>query len=202
MTRRVEPPRSLSALLGAGLAGLRGRHTLRQDDIATEARHAGLPWDRVTVAAIELGRRQISATELLVLDLIVQGVTRERERIWDLVDPKSDVSVGEDVKMSGRHVRFLLGEANPSAEWPMLDINDSRPTATERKAADRLGTSAQEVRAHALRLWEQQLDAERDSRLGETAGWTPRTLQARRGHVTRQLIGELEQSMRSKKGKP
>ena len=84
----------------------------------------------------------------------------------------------------------------------MLEINDSRPTDAERKAADRLGTSAQEVRAHALRLWEQQLDAERDSRLGETAGWTPRTLQARRGHVTRQLIGELEQSMRSKKEKP
>ncbi|MGW5123278.1 helix-turn-helix domain-containing protein [Streptomyces sp. NPDC004069] len=57
------------------------------------------------------------------------------------------------------------------------------------KAAQRLGWSPQEVDATAHRLWGRSLTAEREARIGGA----PRTRadQARRGHVTRQLMGEL-----------
>lgn len=46
----------------------------------------------------------------------------------------------------------------------------------------------------AVRLWDKTLNAERDHRVGITTDAGSGNLSARRGHVTRALIGELRQA--------
>jgi transcriptional regulator with XRE-family HTH domain len=64
MTAEVQ---SLSAAIGRELKTLREAGGLRQEQLAAEARRFGLAWTRATVAAIELGRRQLSIGELVLL---------------------------------------------------------------------------------------------------------------------------------------
>jgi len=69
MTKQAQP---LSSVIGAELRTLREAGGLRQEQLAAEARRRfGLPWTRATVAAIELGRRQVSIGELLLLPQIL-----------------------------------------------------------------------------------------------------------------------------------
>jgi hypothetical protein len=69
---------------------------------------------------------------------------------------------------------------------------DSSKGGAERKAARALGTLAGPIGPASYLLWGRSLTQERDARLsdGETRG-SSRSMQARRGHVTRQLIIEL-----------
>lgn len=82
--------------------------------------------------------------------------------------------------------------------WPeveLIDVVEIRLAArkdAEMKAAKRLGVSPFEASVLAVKLWGHGLTEERDRLLGESTDATPRTLQARRGHVTRQLLQQLE----------
>jgi transcriptional regulator with XRE-family HTH domain len=66
---------------------------------------------------------------------------------------------------------------------------DAGPDEATVKAARRLGADPVEVDAKARQLWGRSLTAERDARVGVAS--RSRVDQARRGHVTRQLIDEL-----------
>lgn len=63
----------------------------------------------------------------------------------------------------------------------------------EQIAARRLGVPVAAVVAAALGTWQRGLTEERDARAAERAGHgaTPRTVQAARGHVTRELYQEI-----------
>jgi hypothetical protein len=73
----------------------------------------------------------------------------------------------------------------------------------ERHAGHRLGVDPVVVAIVAHRLWGHGLAEERDQRV--TAEVDPsasrRTIQARRGHVTRQLVNELAEHLSTQKGK-
>ena len=67
----------------------------------------------------------------------------------------------------------------------------------ELRAAKHIGVEPSEVSVAAFGCWGRSLTEERDARvLDAVAGATPRTAQALRGHVTRQLIAELEPIVR------
>lgn len=63
----------------------------------------------------------------------------------------------------------------------------------EQMVARRLGVPVAAVVAAALGTWQRGLTEERDARAAERAGSgaTPRTVQAARGHVTRELYREI-----------
>jgi transcriptional regulator with XRE-family HTH domain len=65
---------------------------------------------------------------------------------------------------------------------------------TEQKAAAKLNVSTLAIAIAARKSWGRSLTEERDWRVSEKAGddMTPRTVQAIRGHVTRELLGELQ----------
>lgn len=75
---------------------------------------------------------------------------------------------------------------------------EGAPDETERKVAARLGITAEEVAALALKLWGRTLAAERDARAGVEG--SARSVQAARGHVTRALSGELAEVARREVG--
>jgi transcriptional regulator with XRE-family HTH domain len=65
---------SFSSVVGRELRILREAGGIRQDQLAAEARRLGLTWTKATVAAIELGRRQLSLGEFWLLPLILGRV--------------------------------------------------------------------------------------------------------------------------------
>lgn len=78
-------------------------------------------------------------------------------------------------------------------------LNDSEKLA-EQKAARRFGIEARELSLIAHAVWGRGLSVERDHRLLMRVGAdTPtRTVQALRGHITRELLTELEPAIKSK----
>ncbi len=87
--------------------------------------------------------------------------------------------------------------------WPevevthMADVRVSAQKDAEMKAAKRLGITPFEVAVLAVKLWGHGLTEERDRLLAshDREGDSPRTHQARRGHVTRDLLHQLEKEM-------
>ncbi|MGI8680651.1 MAG: hypothetical protein ACR2JO_00655 [Mycobacteriales bacterium] len=192
MTRR-DRTKPLSAVIGAGLAAWRAQQGLRQEDVAFNARHVGLTWTRATVASVELGRRELTATELLLLPVALEEAAAvESAPLWELVDENAKVTVSAGTWLSGRHVRYLLGGPNPQQEWLIGEPTADLPTEAETKAAGRLGVAPETVVRRGRARWGHRLDDEREQRLGDTSGVPARTVQARRGHITRQLIAELQ----------
>ena len=67
-----------------------------------------------------------------------------------------------------------------------------RPSDAERHAAQRLGVEPSDVKLTSRALWDQRnFDDERDRRVGNVDELEPRSRQARRGLVTREMLAEL-----------
>jgi transcriptional regulator with XRE-family HTH domain len=112
-------------------------------------------------------------------DAIAQAVDRsraERSRLEPLLEPI--------VKWCDAHDRRLM-----MGEWRAAFRS---PTDAERHAARKLGVEPAQVRLASRVLWRRDFADERDFRVGETEDMELRSLQARRGLVTRTLIGELQ----------
>ena len=69
------------------------------------------------------------------------------------------------------------------------------PTEAEQRAAGRLGVLPAQVKAAARVLWSRDFEEERDARVGEGAV-AAQSLQARRGHASRAMLGELRGFLR------
>lgn len=191
---------TLAALIGGQIRAMRQRVNATQEDVAARANQFGLGWKRNTVAQLELGLQEPTAGELLLLPLIMSGVLREPVELDDLLDSgdgQALVTLGGE---TGVFQKFLVAIARRAASqidpgqlvWANsgLVVLDE---ATE-KAARRLGLTSADVHDLALELWRQGLVAERERRLEQRPEWadaSPRSRQAMRGQVTRQLLDEL-----------
>jgi transcriptional regulator with XRE-family HTH domain len=69
------------------------------------------------------------------------------------------------------------------------------PSDAERHAARRLGVDPAQVRLAAVALWRRDFDQERDARVGDVAALEPRSRQARRGLVTREMLAEMKRML-------
>lgn len=70
------------------------------------------------------------------------------------------------------------------------------PSDAERHAARRLDVEPAQVRLAAMMLWGKGFDQERDARVGDVAALEPRSRQARRGLVTRDMLAEMERMLK------
>lgn len=175
----------------------------------------------LVVAAIESGERSASYPEILALS-VVFGVPQHELLAGDgmvIVSPQQATSLfyaepgHSAVQLGGRipleslrqasQLGYLMAASYTGAQGTMSgDMFDIAIKTGSfivdddtRKAAKRLGVTAEQVGAAAQRLWGQTLALERDDRLGDIEGLPARTVQARRGHVTRRLISELRTYM-------
>jgi hypothetical protein len=85
---------------------------------------------------------------------------------------------------AGRHnVTLMAGDLFASHE---------RPSDAERYAAQRLGVETSPLKLASRALWDHRnFDEERDRRVGDVDELEPRSRQARRGLVTREMLAEL-----------
>src|SRR5262245_36729109 len=119
--------------IGRALRGCREEAGLRQDELAKRARERGLSWTSATVAAIELGRREVSLEEFLVL----RG---------------SPLSAGELTN------RGLFGAWSPKRRISgRAAAKVSAGLDAEIKAARKLKVSPDVIVSTALRLWGRSL---------------------------------------------
>jgi transcriptional regulator with XRE-family HTH domain len=200
----VNDPKTIGAVVGGSIRRLREARHRTQDDVARAARSAGIRWNSSRVAALERGEKPIALSDLLelkaVLDLAgVEGVT------WsDLFDSDDVVSFPHGwvaAREIGKALSGQPSELDPNRVRLMMSIREKTQHFTggeaERKAARRLGVDVRTVLDTSMALWQRSLTAERNARLQAALpdGGEPRTVQARRGHITRQLVAALEERL-------
>ena len=167
----------------------------RQEDLALKARARGLRWSASTVTAIEIGRRPVSAGELLLLPTLLQVSLTEL-----LSGDHDEVADVDGVLLT----QAALGEIGRGGALTELEsvffVTPTRlevsATDAERKAARNLSRatnstiSVRDLVATAQLLWEgRRLDEERERRLKATTGQG--NVARRRGHITGVLQDEI-----------
>jgi len=222
---------SFGKAIGHRLRQVREADGATAADIAAGAsRYLGLGWDRSTVARIELGQRQLTAAELLVLPAlygrpVAELLPTEPCRLTEVVGANPDllrkvltgVPRGYDLPKVRQDMTTVLDKVrratgNARARYPRVElllVSEAAGHAgddTTVKAARRLEADPWDVAVAAQSLWDRDLASERDERVGKRAGESMRSRQARRGHVTRQLLDQLRpvvqelQAARSEEG--
>jgi hypothetical protein len=183
---------------------LREHDRITQEELAAAAQRLGFGWGRSTIAAIEAGDRDLSAEELLALPYMlseasaqkIPGIQAAGTALFEVLRPGSrEVLALSDV------LELTRGEAEEFIDKgaPALRVkhrSDAVVTEAERKAAARLGIDVERLQTAALTLWGHALPWERDRRVSEhRANASPRSLQALRGHITRELLTELAEHL-------
>lgn len=199
-------------VIATGMRSIRG--DLPQDRIRAFANDYGLAWTRSTVAAIETGKRKISADELVLLPLILSRATGRPVQLADLFPEGPAVLITDDAALKPAVVRKVAnGQVDDRAAggWWYLDCftpgsRRTRALATDRiallesereqetRAARQLGIEPIALVKTAHALWKRGLVEERDRRAAEAhPDAEGKSLDIIRGHVTRQLFDELRE---------
>lgn len=197
---------SVGRVVGENLRRLREERGLTQDEAVGRAVWAGLPWTRARLASLETGRRDdLTVTELLLLGLafdvspdywfggkgrmLVGHLLPSRGVVRQLLGGRklsaTDAAGDDRILISERDQK--RAEATAEEWWKAV----GSITETDANAARALGVSPERVRALASHLWGRSLIDEREARMaGEPLDAARRP--ARRGHITRVLLRELE----------
>jgi len=130
-------------------------------------------------------------------------LTGDQERLRELPVGAVDVPAkrGTPTRRSGRFPD-VLAEAGRFGidDRSLLSRAADEVGDAERHAARKLGTTPERINMAAVGLWGRTLAEERDHRLSEQAGeLSARSRQALRGHITRDLMTELEAELRDQK---
>ncbi|RPF40739.1 hypothetical protein EDD96_4515 [Streptomyces sp. Ag109_G2-6] len=216
----------LRDVLAAGLKQVRQQRGLRQEEAAARIRQQGLTsWIRGTVAQAEVGARRFSIEELLLLALALDAspadfITSPDDQLVELAPGAHLTAAALRALLSGDRttLRRLSPKtaATPSVEPNLVSelLDEARRSGlddpvlieravaavsdAERHVARKVGTTPEWVNLVALSRWERTWSEERDRRLaGRAAEATPRQLQAMRGHITRELLTELEDDLKA-----
>jgi transcriptional regulator with XRE-family HTH domain len=194
---------TLSEAYVAGFARRRRELGKTQDEIARDLRLLGFDWTRATVAAYERGERAISDEEKIGL------LYAYETNVPALLDGFGFVQITPTMQTPARDVIGVLAEGPFARDATVLEpgFDVEAGFDAEAKAAARLGVEPIVVVRAAHRRWNLGLTDERERRIAERAGpdASPRTLQAIRGHVTRELLAELRpevEAMQRRRRKP
>jgi transcriptional regulator with XRE-family HTH domain len=207
-------PSTLYQILGANLRTIRKDRGWSQDELARRARAHGLKWSRSSVAAFESAKQSMNVQDLVLLLITLQtsvgelltgdgGALVSKSVILDLKDlrtilttdgPAGGLEQPTDPLRLDHDVERQLDRSRSEADEVWLQwISDARREA-EQKAARRVGVPVDAFVDMAVDRWGQSLTEERDERAEAAARHidSSRGLQASRGHITRQLLEELE----------
>jgi hypothetical protein len=186
----AESAEPLPRYLGRQLRIIREEKGVRQEDVAAQLRELGLNWDRSTVASFEIGRRALRLEEIVLCcaayNVSLTDVLRSEPETWVQVGQRR-ISASLVAKIVGDSPLTTPAIARGAQNFP------TPPTEAERRAARHLGVSPARLVIASEDLWGRRLDAERDRRTSETEAQGE--VRALRGHVTRQLIEELDAAL-------
>jgi transcriptional regulator with XRE-family HTH domain len=184
MTKSSEVPFGKALSLGVRRARLELGWS--QEQLARRMLDAGLPWTRDTVASVER-RRSLTLEEAVAVAFVL------RKSIPELLVHDGCVRVGRS-RVTASALAALLGggvdQLSPGEFTQGTLGAEAHSGIAERKVAARLNTDPRDLNAVAFRLWGCSLTDERERRLAASSA-PPRSQQAQRGHITRELLTEL-----------
>ena len=203
---------SVGQIVGQNLSRLRERERLTQADLTKRIfDRTGERWTRAQLSTLENGKREsITLEELLVLahtfgvrlaDLFDSGVIVVAAGDEDLA--RNFLVNAGDFLVTLEGIRAAL-EGGPVRAFARPDTARKVKTwlasqvEADKAVAERLGLDVKTVVDAAVTMWGHTLTEERDARLGDTGELPPRTLQAKRGAMTRVLTGQIEAHLRAK----
>ncbi|MBA3628664.1 MAG: helix-turn-helix transcriptional regulator [Actinobacteria bacterium] len=187
------PIRTYQEVIGRNLRWHRKSKNLRQDELAERARAFGMSWSQATVAAIETGRRAVSAEEeKLLLSLLEVSLAQllggsEKVNVAGVIVEASVIHSWTSGSPAHLQERSSPAEGPVTEEWrrrirpvaKTYSLKDDDDTlsylaqtalaSAEVKAARSLGVwsskrGALEVAAASLSLWGHSLTEERNER--------------------------------------
>lgn len=184
---------TVGQVVGRNLRQLRQDRSQTQDDAARFLRSQGLEWTRDNVASLESGRREsVDVAALLSLSAAYDvPLTR-----W--FEGEGFVSIGADTWMELRDLAHGLDKG----QWTVTVVGErlervvvGQGADADAAVAERLEVPVSDVLRLAAQLWNRTVTEEREARLGDSSDLPMRTVQARRGHITRQLTSEIRDAM-------
>ncbi|MBA2312415.1 MAG: hypothetical protein H0V97_06400 [Actinobacteria bacterium] len=191
----------------------------------------GLDWNRDTVKNIEDGTREVPIAEFfplvyvlhesleelfpadLVLELAGGHQAQGETQLGEMLGPRGDATVTPDPLRLGAGLPVARALTDPVGSSDSIEVvltkgppgnAEGVTKLADQKAAASLETTVAEVRKLAQRTWGRDVTAERDARVAQRLGdkhVSRRSLQALRGHVTRELLDELRPKIRRRRSK-
>src|SRR5262249_49323241 len=150
-----------------------------------------------TIGLIEAGRRTLDMWEFLWLRRLFPNLGYVDFLRLDPSDEPIAINPTLIVDSGTLPSFFRDGRANPHRRGDLqiaTRIAESQDAAI--KAARKLGVDPETIQTASLKLWNRSLTQERDDRLTADPDVSTRSRQALRGHVTRELISELQQEIK------
>jgi transcriptional regulator with XRE-family HTH domain len=178
-------PDKIEHLIARNVIDLRNDRGWTQSELASRMRGAGFSnWQQNRVTQIETMRRPVALLEVIVLSWVF-GVPLAR-----LFQGDGDVEFpdGESVPL-GRLQALVMGDV-PSVR-PVPWAHEGPATDELRKIAKQLDLPVHVVDWLATSVYKRPFIEEREVRLGDVSGLAKRSVQTKRGNVTRIMIGEL-----------
>lgn len=174
------------------LQQIREAHGKTQDDLARAGQEAGLAWTRATVADLEHGRRRLDLSDFRHLPAVLLYLTGRTYTVTLTAEVDRWSLVADSAAEPARG----LGRDRTAFPHRTITVSRQRIGDAEKKAARRLGTSPESVVEVAPARWGRSLTEERERQVAAQAApdATPRTRQALRGRVSRELVAELASS--------
>lgn len=190
----------LDAAIAHALGAALERRGIRRADFAREMSELGFRWTGNTVSQVVTTRRGLSLLEVAGVCAALQkplGELLDSKLGRQLDLPSGSVSV-DDVMSAltrGKSAWRAHRRGDLTSEEQRLYEQFFPPEYDEAavKAARRLGVTVAAVIDASGELWGHELGRERDRRVIADPQESRRSLQARRGHVTRALIDELRE---------
>ncbi len=216
--RRALP--AFGVALGHQLRRVRESAGATAEALAGMSRFVGLHWDRSTVTRIELGQRQVTAAELFALAVLygkpvaellpnepcqvtpeLAGTPEAFRRILTGPSPRGGFQFGagfwnEFDRAKSNMIQLARDVDAKYPGVPGMEILDAARHAKDEattKAAKKLNVEPLDVAIASVQTFSRSLTEERDARVGDAG--TMRARQAKRGHVTRQLLDELRPAL-------
>ncbi|HYT12497.1 MAG TPA: helix-turn-helix transcriptional regulator [Candidatus Nitrosopolaris sp.] len=179
------PAKTSGPRFGSVLKQERKRLGWSQEEVAHLGRTVGLDWTEDVVSMFETGRRTHVTVDEWFGIAEVLGVPKSR--------------FFPEIRREERAAHRVADLRAAGVTGPILDT-EVTATEAERHAARVLMVSTEVIRAKAFQLWSgRRLDQERDRRVASLRAISASERQARRGHVTRELLTELSGVLKEKR---
>lgn len=182
---------SLAEIVGANLRRVReSRQLTRSDTVRLIWERTGQAWSISEIDILENAKR-VSVT---VNDLVTLACAFDLPALAFL-DGNGAVQIGDGFRAP---LESLMGDAAPRRLGDSGSTPDTLApwlTETDESVATRLGITRDQAVETARELWGHTATQERDRRLGDTSAVPPRSLQGKRGAMTRALTAEIRAAL-------
>lgn len=190
--RRIMTQETVGTVVGENLKRLRLSTDLSQSDVARSLNEHGLDWNRDQVSLLEIGKRgSIGVDELLVMSWTFD-VTLS---YWFEGVGEIQLTPSRQLEDRERIRRSLQGRKVKDGTFIEVDFSEAEDTSADDSIARSMGIESEAVQRIAVELWGHTATTERDRRLSEHKGKTPKELRTLRGGMTKRLRREIEQAM-------